>query len=54
MPDFIPTAVAGCHEASDVDVGGQVPRCAQSGAANCTVAACLIHDASLCGVGLTS
>lgn len=54
MSDFIPTAVVSCHEASDVDVGGQVPRCAQSGAANCTEAARLIHDASLCGVGHTS
>lgn len=54
MSDFIPAAVVSCHEASDVDVGGQVPRCAQSGAANCAVAARLIHDASLCGVGRTS
>lgn len=36
--ESLPPAVVSCHEAWDVDAGGQVPRCAQSGTANCAVA----------------
>lgn len=46
MSGFVPSVVVSCHGRWDVDVGGQVPRCAQSGTANCTVAGQLIHDAS--------
>lgn len=52
--DFFPPAVVSCHEAWNVDVGGQVPRCAQSGTANCTVAVHLIYDASSYEEGQTS
>lgn len=39
-------SVVSCCARWDVDVGGQVPRCAQSGTANCTAAGQLIDDAS--------
>lgn len=39
-------AVVSCHARLDVDVSGQVPRCAQSGTANCTMAGQLIDNES--------
>lgn len=54
VSDFVPTVVVSCHEAWDVDTGGQVPCCAQSGTANCAVAVHLIYDASSYEEGQTS